>query len=138
MSEGTKKTAQKKRQADSTKKKRGPGKPKTIISDEDMAKAEEYAFRGCQNNTICSLMDWDHEWLHGRKDILRRLTKKRAERKLWLRQVQDKHAQSNPVMAIFLGKNYLGQADKQEHKLEVSNVADLVALGQISKKDKNG
>src|SRR5690242_11198402 len=39
--------------------------------------------------------------------------KKLAESgKTSLRRLQWKHAQTNPAMAIFLGKNYLGQSDK--------------------------
>ena len=31
---------------------------KKIISDEDMAQAEGYAYEGCQNNTIEGLLRW--------------------------------------------------------------------------------
>jgi hypothetical protein len=43
----------------------GRGKKK-IISEKDMAKAEGYAFTGCKNNTICTLMSWGHNFLEDR------------------------------------------------------------------------
>lgn len=101
--------------------KRGPGKPKKEIGPEDMKKAEKYAFEGHQNGTICDLLDWPTSWLDDRKDIRKRLTKKRAERKVWLRKLQNKTAENGEreaaTMQIFLGKNELEQADKQETKL---------------------
>ena len=86
---------------------------KTIIKEEDMARAEQYAFDGCQNGTICGLMGWAPSWLDGRKDIRDKLRKKRQERKLWLRQKQNAQV-GNVAMAIFLGKNELGQTDRHD------------------------
>jgi len=103
--------------------KRGPGRPKTVISPKDMAKAEEYAALNCQNGTICGLMGWEAGWLAGRKDILSKLTKKRQEYKLALRRAQ--HAKAvegnDTTMQIWLGKNTLGQTDKQDHRLDVGD-----------------
>ncbi len=87
---------------------------KKQISPEDMAKAEEYALQGCKNNTIATLMGWTHEFLRDRPDILKKLTLKRAERDQKLRKLQFEQAEKYAPMAMFLGKNYLGQADKQE------------------------
>ena len=89
------------------------GRHKTIISEEDMARAERYAFNGCQNGTICTLMGWDRQWLDGREDILTKLTLKRAERKNAIREAQTKGLK-NPVMQVWLGKQELGQTDKSE------------------------
>lgn len=50
--------------------------------------------------------------------------KKRIAGLMSLRRIQFKMAEKSPAMAIFLGKNYLGQADKQE--LEHSNKGDGV------------
>ncbi len=88
---------------------------KTVISDEDMAKAEECAFQGCQTGTICTLMGWDRQWVDGRPDILTKLRLKRAERKLAIRTAQMGNIK-NPVMGIWLGKNELNQTDKAEFK----------------------
>jgi hypothetical protein len=78
-----------------------------------MHKAEEMALQNYNNNTICELLGWDREWLHGREDILTRLRIKRAEHRAAIRGSQFNHVK-NPIMAMFLGKNVLGQADKQE------------------------
>jgi len=88
---------------------------KTVVSDEDMAKAEECAFQGCQTGTICTLMGWDRQWVDGRKDILTKLTLKRAERKLAIRSAQMGNIK-NPVMGIWLGKNELNQTGRAEIK----------------------
>jgi hypothetical protein len=91
----------------------GRGKKK-IISDEDMAIAESYAFDGCQNGTIAGLMGWNETLIHDNKDIQKKLTKKRQERYAMLRKLQFKQAEKYAPMTMFLGKNYLGQTDKTE------------------------
>ncbi len=97
----------------------GRGKKKPV-SEKEFKKAEEYAFAGCKNNTICKLMGWDHNLIEQRADIKKRLEKKRAERDIWLRNQQNRIAGSNlpqaTTMTIFLGKNELGQSDKQDIK----------------------
>jgi hypothetical protein len=96
----------------------GRGKKK-LISKKDMVKAEGYAFTGCKNNTICTLMGWGHNFLEDRPDIRKRLTQKRAERDYALRKSQTDKAltEKNPTMLIFLSKNELGQTDRQDHHL---------------------
>ena len=91
----------------------GRGKKK-IISAEDMAKAEAMALDNCQNNTICRVMGWNEHFLEDRKDILKRLQKKRAEHKAEVRANQRKHSKTSPVGAIWLGKQSLGQTDRSE------------------------
>lgn len=56
---------------------------------------------------------------------------KREGGKASLRRSQWKIAESNPTMAIFLGKQYLGQTDKQETNIDIKSnriqiVNDLV------------
>jgi hypothetical protein len=48
------------------------------------------------------------------------LTQKRAERNYALRKSQTDKAlnEKNPTMLIFLGKNELGQTDRQDHNVE--------------------
>lgn len=43
---------------------------------------------------------------------------KRCHGKMSLRRTQWKMAETNPTMAIFLGKQYLGQSDRQEVKVQ--------------------
>jgi len=100
------------------KTKRKVGKPRKVITPAQMKQAADYAFHGCQNNTICTLMGWDDNFIDQCTDIRKLLTKKRAQRKLKLRKAQDTKALTDrdTTMQIFLGKNYLGQADKTETK----------------------
>lgn len=42
--------------------------------------------------------------------------------KIALRRIQLKHAEKNPVMAIFLGKNYLGQSDNSTQTVKIEPV----------------
>ena len=99
-----------------TKTQRGPGKPRRIFTPAQIKRMEEYAFGGCLNSTIATLMNIPATTLDARLDIRKKLTKKRAERKAWLRNVQDYRAENDvsPVMAIFMGKNELGQTDKHD------------------------
>ena len=100
-----------------------------------MRKAENYALQGCKNNTICELMNWDHNLIEQRVDIKKRLTKKRAERKLKLLKQQNRTAagdsKASATMQIFLGKNELEQTDKAEvkHDMRDSLVEFLRGLG---------
>lgn len=91
-------------------------RPRIEFTDEQIAEMEKYALAGCQNNTIATLMDFDKCLIDQRPDIKKLLTKKRAERKYNLRSSQDKAAITNlnPALLIFLGKNELGQSDKQD------------------------
>lgn len=89
------------------------GRPKREFTDEQVKLIEDYAFHGCQNNTIATLLDIPINTLT--RHFGKLLTKKRAERKYNLHINQDKMAKTVPAMAIFLGKNELGQTDKQEH-----------------------
>jgi len=91
----------------------GRGKKK-YISPEDMARAEGYALDNCQNGTIEGMMGWEEGFIFKRKDIARKLLKKRQQHKVELRADQRAMSHKQPAMAIFLGKNVLGQADKQE------------------------
>lgn len=95
----------------------GRGKKKQI-SSKDMAKAEELALHNCQNATIEGIMGWPNGFISKRDDIAKILTQKRQEHKAALRSSQW-NQRNNPAMAIFLGKNVLGQADKQEHRLGI-------------------
>ena len=92
------------------------GRPKNSFSDEQIQQMEEYALDGCQNNTIATLMDIADSTLI--RHFGKLLTKKRCKRKQRLRLIQTNLALSNTAMAIFLGKNELGQTDTQTIKVE--------------------
>ena len=91
------------------------GRPLRVFSDEQMTEMQRLAFNGCQNNTIASIMDIPIDTLEARFKKL--LTKKRCERKFKLRRQQNEAAENLvPSVLIFLGKNDLGQTDKNETK----------------------
>ena len=114
----------------------GAGKPKKVIPPEDYARAMELAFRGCNNNSIELMMDWTIGFIRNRKDILRAISQKRAERRAWLLEVQNGMAEKVPAMAIFLGKNILDQADKKELKQSVGGTLAEIVAG-LAKKGKS-
>lgn len=93
-------------------------RPKRQFTDEDLQKMEDYALDGCQNGTIATLMCIPKTTLIRRFGSM--LQEKRAERKHILRENQTRLAKTNPAMAIFLGKNELGQVDKQEIRTETA------------------
>ncbi len=89
------------------------GRKKRKFTEAQVRKMKRLALAGCQNNTIATIMDIPMNTL--KRHFGKLLTKKRCERKYIIRRDQKKHCRTNPTMAIFLGKNELGQADKQEH-----------------------
>ena len=111
-------------------KKKKTGRPKRKFTDEQVALMEKYALAGCQNNTIATLMDIPIETLVRRFGKL--LTKKRCERKYNLRVAQNALCLTHPGMAIFLGKNELGQKDKQEYEHNIGEQTLKTVLGVIS------
>jgi hypothetical protein len=112
-------------------------RPKRQFTDEEIQQMEEYALDGCQNNTIATIMNIANSTLIRRFGKL--LTKKRCERKQRLRLIQTNLALSNPAMAIFLGKNELGQVDKrvieteaaEQKKLDEAEAAEARKIANI-------
>lgn len=98
-------------------------RPKRVFTDEEIEQMERHALNGGQNGTIATAMDIPFNTLKRR--FGKRLSKKRAERKLLLRLRQTLLAVSNPAMAIFLGKNELNQVDKQEIRTETKVVEEF-------------
>lgn len=121
------------------KSKPGPGKPKKVVTPAQMKKAEGYALDGCQNGTIATLMGWADAFISERKDIRKRLTKKRAERKQKLRNAQFVNATEHHsnTMQVFLGVNELGQRDVKTQEVDRQTLADIAAIvGADLPKDK--
>lgn len=58
---------------------------------------------------------------------------KRAGGKVSLRRMQWKLAEKSPAMAIFLGKNYLGQSDKQD--VELSGKVGITTIAELMMED---
>lgn len=88
----------------------------------------------CTEEEICAVLDVTDKTLAAwcRRTYGRRFsevfTEKKAGGKASLRRNQWKLAETNPTMAIFLGKNYLGQTDKKEEKVEIGSDGFLEAL----------
>ena len=94
------------------KTKKGPGAPRRKFTKAEVAKIDEMALLNCNNNTIAVALDVDVNVMLDQ--FSKRINQKRAEHRQFLHQCQHDHALKTPAMAIFLGKNDLGQADKQE------------------------
>ena len=95
-----------------------------------MRKAEGYALDGCQNCTIETLMDWPNQFIEKRKDVAKKLTKKRAERKQLLRHAQTVNSNENHsnTMQVFRGVNELDQRDVKTQEVGRQTLADIAAI----------
>jgi hypothetical protein len=87
-------------------------RPKHEFTDKDMEIMDDLAALYCKDYTIAQVLGVSVKTLTSR--FSKRLIKKRAEGKAKLRRNQANIAENNSQMAIFLGKNVLHQADKQE------------------------
>ena len=84
--------------------------------DIDPKKVEQLASFGCTNTEIASFFGCSPDLLE--KNYSEFLTKGRDKGKIRLRQLQFKAAEKgNVTMLIWLGKQVLGQTDKQEVEL---------------------
>lgn len=102
------------------------------FNDKQIQEIEQLALNGCQNNTIANITGIALTTLKRRFGKI--LTKKRCERKNNLRTNQTNLAKTNPAMAIFLGKNELGQEDKQTVKTEATGPQMTEAEQKASEK----
>ena len=95
-------------------KKKSVGRPKKYDIPKD--KVEQLASFGCTNTEIASYFGCSPDLLQKNYSVF--LTKGREKGKIRLRQLQWKSAESgNTSMLIWLGKQVLGQTDKQEVEL---------------------
>ena len=93
-------------------------RPKKKFTDEMMREIEQMATDNCHVDTIAMALGIAKQTLVRRFGTF--ITQKRAKGRTDLRRTQRKLANSNPAMAIFLGKNELNQSDKQEIGLNAS------------------
>ena len=94
-----------------TKRKKTVGRPKKY--DLDPSKVEELAEYGCTDTEIASFFELPRTTLE--RNYEHYLTKGRECAKIRLRKLQWKSAERGSVpMLIWLGKQLLGQSDKQE------------------------
>jgi len=109
------------------------GRPKRVFSEEEKAKIDEMALNNCRDYTIAQVLNIPMNTF--KRHFGKRCMKKRAEFKANLREDQAKLAKTNPAMAIFLGKNELGQEDKQTIKEDTSAMQALKELSDAERRE---
>lgn len=108
----------------SIEKKNKGGRPRKLFTEKQWAEFEDLCRIQCTKLEICDWFDIDDKTLENmvkekyKMGFSEVFALKKGKGKISLRRSQFQMAQSNPAMAIFLGKNYLEQKDKQE--VEVS------------------
>lgn len=109
------------------------GRPRKEINQKEF---EKLCGLHCTKDEIAAFFDMDEKTLEERiKEIYGRtfsvvFKEKRGLGKISLRRRQWLLAEKSAAVAIFLGKNYLGQKDQQDHSIEVSKI-------QIEKQDES-
>ena len=93
------------------KEKHAGGRPKKTI---DYETAEKLAAIMCTQEEIASIMDVSVRTLQRDEEFCRIYKKGIDSARMSLRRKQLAMSDSNPTMAIWLGKQYLGQKDKQD------------------------
>lgn len=87
------------------------GRPKKII---DYETVEKLASIMATQEEIAHVLDISVRTLQRDEEFCRVYKKGLDKGKMSVRRNQFRMAETNPTMAIWLGKNYLGQSDKQE------------------------
>ncbi len=106
------------------KKERNPNVPKKKmgrpLKEIDYKKLDSLCFIQCTGEEISAILDIDYSNLNKKlknetgKTFTQYYAEKRSGGKMSLRRRQFAMSETNPTMAIWLGKNWLGQSDKTE------------------------
>ena len=99
-------------------KKDGRGRPKLEI---DLALVKQLGEIQCTLDEVATVLNLHKGTLSHRQDVLDAWNAGREVGKMSLRRLQFSLAERNPAMAIWLGKQYLEQKDKQEVDSKVEN-----------------
>lgn len=106
------------------------GRPRKEINQKQF---ESLCMIQCTEEEICAVLDVDEATLiswckktYG-MSFSKVFAQKRSGGKASLRRNQWKQAETNPTMAIWLGKQYLGQRDHAEIEATSSKVDEVVA-----------
>lgn len=99
------------------------GRPKRVFTDELKQQIEQMALDNCHIDTIGLALNIAKNTLIRHYGTF--IKQKRAQGRTELRRLQRKLALTNYGMAIFLGKNELGQEDKKTIKQEGGFTLDL-------------
>ncbi len=120
------------------------GQIKQKQSKIDQKQFESLCAIQCTEEEICAVLDVSdktlNEWCNTRykKNFSEVFQEKRKYGKASLRRNQWNLSQSNPTMAIWLGKQYLGQKDKFETENNMkATIEDLTPLAQMIKIEPN-
>lgn len=102
----------------------------------DYEAVEKLANLQCTQEEIASFLNLSVRTLQRDEEFCRVYKKGQEVGKMSLRRIQFKQAEKNAAMAIFLGKQYLGQRDvvEQDNSKEISKVEEL--LSKIEKESK--
>lgn len=105
------------------------GRPKKEI---DYGAVEKLANIQCTQEEIASFLGVSSRTLQRDEKFMELFNEGREKGKMSLRRIQWKHAEKSASMAIFLGKQYLGQRDN----IEVNNSNELTKLDELLKEIK--
>lgn len=100
--------------------KSGPGRPKVQLSSSQWKTAEQMAYIQCTRDEISGVLGIDHDTFTrcikdlGFDNFSAWFKKHSSGGKMSLRRNQFKMSEKNPTMAIWLGKQYLGQKDQAD------------------------
>jgi hypothetical protein len=108
------------------------GRPKKEI---DYILAEKLANIMCTQEEIATMFDCDVRTLQRDEEFCRVFKKGKENGKMSLRRNQWKLSEKNTAMAIWLGKQYLGQRDT--NNADVSNEEALKRLDVLLEEQKN-
>ena len=107
------------------------GRPKIEI---DYATVEKLANIQCTQDEIASFLGVSTRTLQRDEKFMELFNKGRDNGKMSLRRIQWKHAEKSATMAIWLGKQYLGQKDN----IEVANTDELNKVKELLTKISDG
>jgi len=91
-------------------------------TERDLVIIEEMASISCSPKEICGVLGFPEELFKSLPEAKAAALRGAARMRASLRRLQWKTAQKNPIMQIFLGKQYLQQADKVDHVNETKEL----------------
>lgn len=110
-------------------KKRGPKGPSKLLSDNDFQRLLNMVRIQCTQTEICSILGMSDTTLNrrlqerGYENFLDLYKRHNDEGRMSLRRMQWQAAENgNSTMLVWLGKQYLGQKDKQEQTISGEHV----------------
>ena len=118
------------------------GRPKKEI---DYTTVEKLANIQCTQDEIASFLGISTRTLQRDEQFMELFNRGRENGKMSLRRIQWKHAEKSVPMAIWLGKQYLGQRDKVEYTDDgmkainenINNIANLLNNPKPNRNEKD-